>query len=423
MLSRHFPVVAETFASLRTRNYRLFATGQLVSNTGGWVQRIAQDWLVLTITGSATDVGITTALQFLPTLLLGMYGGAIADRYDKRKVLLATNAGMSLLAAVLAALALAHTVSAWHVYLVAFALGMVTAVDNPTRQSFVNEMVGSAHLRNAISLNASIFQLGALVGPAISGYLINAVGPGYSFAINAISYLAAILALLRIDGSLLHRATARQAIDVRLADGARFAWQQPAVRWPVVLVGSFGMFSINLPVTLAAYARSEFHSGPSGYGLLTSAVALGSVLGALASARRRGTRLRTLTGTGLIACVILTLTAASAAEWACLLLLIAVGASTLLFLTAANSTVQLTATDALRGRVMGLYLLVFIGSGAVGGPLLGAIDEHLGPRAGMLLAGLLPGIVMLLVALRLRRAGRLRVRVQAGTPRIAVVSR
>jgi MFS family permease len=423
LLSRRFPAVAETFASFHTRNYRLFATGQLVSNTGGWVQRIAQDWLVLTITGSATDVGITTALQFLPTLLIGMYGGAIADRYDKRKVLLATNAAMSLLAAVLAALTLAHTVSAWDVYLVAFALGMVTAVDNPTRQSFVNEMVGPEQLRNAISLNASVFQLGALVGPAISGYLINAVGPGYSFAINAISYLAAIAALLRIDGTLLHRATARRATDVRLADGARFAWRQPAVRWPVVLVGSFGMFSINLPVTLAAYAKNEFHSGPGRYGLLTSAVALGSMLGALASARRGGTRLRTLTGTGLVACAILTLAAASAAEWACLLLLIAVGASTLLFLTAANSTVQLTATDALRGRVMGLYLLVFIGSGAVGGPLLGAIDEHLGPRAGMLLAGLLPGIVMLLVALRLRRAGRLRVRVQAGAPLIAVVSR
>ena len=227
MLSRRFPAVAETFASFHTRNYRLFATGQLVSNTGGWVQRIAQDWLVLTITGSATDVGITTALQFLPTLLIGMYGGAIADRYDKRKVLLATNAAMSLLAAVLAGLTLAHTVSAWHVYLVAFALGMVTAIDNPTRQSFVNEMVGPEQLRNAISLNASIFQLGALVGPAISGYLINAVGAGYSFAINAISYLAAIVALLRIDRSLLHRAVAQRAADVRLADGARFAWRQP----------------------------------------------------------------------------------------------------------------------------------------------------------------------------------------------------
>jgi MFS family permease len=416
LLSHPTSVLRSTFSSFRTRNFRLFATGQLISNTGAWVQRIAQDWLVLTITGSTTAVGVTTALQFLPTLLLGMYGGAIADRYDKRKVLLATNLGMSVLAAVLAALTLAHRVTAWQVYLVAFGLGLVTAIDNPTRQAFVNEMVGPEQLRNAISLNASIFQSGALVGPAISGYLIDAVGGGYAFAINAISYAATIAALLRIDDRLLHRAESAAPDGVRLADGARFAWAQPAVRWPIVLVGVFGMFSINLPVTLAAYAKTEFHSGPSGYGLLSSAVALGSVLGALASARQDRARLRRLILTGMLACLVILLAAASAAEWLYLLLLVVVGACTLLFLTSANSTVQLTAADALRGRVMGLYLLVFIGGGSIGGPLLGAVDERYGPRTGMVLAGLVPGLVMLLVALQLSRAGRLRVRLRAGVP-------
>ena len=165
--------LSDTFVSLRARNFRLFLTGQLVSNTGGWVQRIAQDWLVLTITGSATAVGVTTALQFVPTLLLGLYGGLIADRFDKRTVLILTNAAMSALAAILAALTLSGDVRAWHVYMIAFALGLVIAVDNPTRQSFVHELVGRDLMHNAISLNSSAFQLGAFIGPAISGVLIN----------------------------------------------------------------------------------------------------------------------------------------------------------------------------------------------------------------------------------------------------------
>ena len=193
-----------TFSSLRTRNFRLFATGQLCSNIGTWVQRIAQDWLVLSLTGSATDVGITTALQFVPTLLFGLVGGLIADRYPKRRILLATQSGLAAIAGILAVLTLTHEVTAWQVYLVAFGLGLVTAVDNPTRQSFANEMVGPHQLSNAISINSSVFQLGGLVGPAVSGALITAVGPGYSFAINALSYAAPLVALSRMRTSELH---------------------------------------------------------------------------------------------------------------------------------------------------------------------------------------------------------------------------
>jgi len=418
-----FPLRTATFASLSTRNYRLFASGQLVSNTGAWVQRIAQDWLVLTLTGSATAVGLTTALQFLPTLLLGLYGGVIADRCNKRRVLLLTNTGMGLLAAALAGLVLDHQVRPGHVYLIALLLGTVTAIDNPTRQSFVNDLVGPAQLRNAISLNASIFQLGALVGPALSGYLIGAVGPGYSFAINAVSYLAAIVALLRIREAELHLMPAGADSSTRLRDGLAFARQHPEVRWPIVLVGVFGMFSTNLPVTLAAYARNQFHSGASGYGLLTSAVALGSIGGALISARRARTRLRGLAGVGALACAALIVASGFSSEWPYLLLLVSVGTATLLFLTSANSSVQLAAGDELRGRVMGLYLLVFIGSGAIGGPVLGAIDQHFGPRTGMLLAGLVPGLVLLGVAGRLAHDGGLRLRLQSSTPPVAVVPR
>ena len=417
---------AATFASLRTRNYRLFASGQLISNTGAWVQRIAQDWLVLTITGSATAVGVTTALQFLPTLLFGLQGGLIADRCNKRNVLRATQVGMAAMAAVLAALTLSHRVQSWHVYLIAFALGIVTAVDNPTRQSFVNEMVGPDQLRNAISLNASVFQLGALIGPAISGYLINAVGPGYSFAINAVSYVAPFIGLSMISEAELHRTGMSAASRGRMRDGLSYVTSRPDVLWPTVLVGIFGLFTINLPVTLAAYAKSEFHSGPSGYGLLSSAVALGSVAGALISARRNRTRLRGLTGLAAALCVVTVLASLAASQWLYTLVLVGVGSLTLLFLTSANSTVQLAADDAIRGRVMGVYLLVFIGSGAVGGPLLGAVDQHFGPRTGMLLAGVVPALATLAVAWKLARDAQLRLavrRVEITVPRLTVLHR
>jgi MFS family permease len=398
------------FRSLRTRNFRLFAAGQIVSNTGTWVQRIAQDWLVLSLTGSATDVGITTALQFLPTLLFGLVGGLLADRYPKRRILLGTQAALGAIAGVLAFLTLTHEVTAWQVYLIAFALGLVTAVDNPTRQSFANEMVGPAQLSNAISINSSVFQLGGLIGPAISGVLISAVGPGYSFAINAVSFLAPLLALARMRTSELRPTSPVAARTGQLRDGLRYARRHPEVLWPTVLAGVFGVFTCNLPVTLAAYARSVFHSGPGGYGLLSALAAVGSVAGALICARRPRAPLRTLLAFGAVLAAIEMLAAAVPDQVIYCLFLVPIGACTLLLLTSTNSTVQTAACDALRGRVMGIYLLVFIGGAAIGGPLLGLIDQHLSPRAGMLTAGLVPAIATALIAAKLARDGRPRIK-------------
>jgi MFS family permease len=392
-----------TFSSLRTRNFRLFATGQLVSNTGAWVQRIAQDWLVLSITGSATAVGITTALQFLPTLLFGLAGGLVADRYPKRRILLATQVGMASMATTLAVLTLSHEVQVWHVYLIAFGLGTVVSVDNPARQSFVNEMVGPEQLRNAVSLNASVFQFGALIGPAISGILINAVGSGYAFTVNAVSYSASMTALLLMRECELNPAPAAATQSVRIRDGLRYVADRPGILWPTVLAGVFGMFTINLPVTLAAYAKSVFHSGAGGYGLLSSVVAVGSLGGALISARRSRTRLRALVAIAGALATFYLVAALAPSEWAYCAVLIALGASTLLFFTSANSTVQLASDDSIRGRVMGVYLLTFIGSGALGGPLLGWLDQHLSPRAGMLMSGLVPALATALIAMRLAR--------------------
>jgi MFS family permease len=388
------------------RNYRLFVSGQLISNTGAWVQRIAQDWLVLTLTGSATAVGFTTALQFLPTLLLGMVGGLLADRYSKRVILLCTASGLSICAAVLAALTLTDHIAAWHVFVIAFATGLVTAMDNPARQSFVNEMVGPEQLRSAISINSSVFQLGGLIGPPISGVLIGAVGSGYSFALNAISYIAPIIAFSRMRARELHRLPRAAAEPGQLRAGVRYAMGRPDVLWPTALVGVFGMFTANLAVTLAAYAKTDLHAGASSYGLLTTLVAVGSVSGALISARRPRPRIRTLFTFGAMLAVLDIAAAAAPFRPLFCVVLVAVGACTMLLLTSANSTVQLAADDAIRGRVMGLYLLVFVGSAAIGGPLVGGLDAQFGARTGLLLAGIVPGIATAVIALPLaRRAG------------------
>ncbi|MCI2419350.1 MFS transporter [Saccharopolyspora sp. K220] len=380
------------FGSLRSRNYRFFLVGRLFATTGAWVQRIAQDWLVLTLTDNAAAVGLTSALQFLPTLLFGLTGGWIADRWPKRQVLLLTQTAMAITAAALACLTLTHHVALWHVYLIAFALGTATAVDEPTRQAFVNEMVGPRHLRNAICLNASAFQFGALAGPAISGALIATVGPGYSFAVNALSYLAPISALLLIRPADLRGLSTVGTSDRRLREGMRYLSGNRDMLWPILLVGTFGLFTTNLPVTLAAYAKSVIHAGADGYGLLSAITAAGALIGALLSAQWSRTTHRTLFAIGGILAGLYVLTSFATNPWILAAFLLPIGATTTLLNTSANATVQLAAADTFRGRVMGVYILVFVGSGALGGPLLGTIIQTLGAHVGLQAAGIVPAL-------------------------------
>jgi MFS family permease len=333
--------------------------------------------------------------------LLCLVGGLVADRYPKRRILMFTQVGMAALAALLGYLALSGQVTVWHVYLIAFGLGIVTAVDNPTRQAFVNEMVGPDQLRNAVSINSSVFQLGGLIGPAVSGVLISAVGCGYAFAINAVSYAAPFVALaLMREGELNVLARAASSTG-QLRAGVRYAVRQPDVLWPTVLVGVFGLFTANLPVTLSAYAKYVFHCGAGGYGLLSAVVAVGSLCGALISARQPPGRPRTLAVLGALLAAAELLTAAAPNQAIFCVVLVAVGACTLLLFTSANATVQLAAHDAIRGRIMGLYLVAFVGGAALGGPLLGSADQHLGPRTGMLLAGAVSGLAVALVTPKL----------------------
>jgi MFS family permease len=384
------------FAALRSRNYRLFLLGQSVATTGLWVQRVAQSWLVLDLTGNAAAVGVTTGLQFAPMVVFGFAGGWIADRFPKRRVLQATQIVAALMAGLLAGLTLSHHVTAWQVQLMAAGLGTVAAIDQPVRQAFVTELVGQGQVYSAVSLNASIFQLGALIGPAVSGTLISVVGPGWAFALNAVSYAAPLAAYARIDPGRLHHQVARAG---ELATGGlRELARRPQFWWPLMLAGAVGMFSVNLPVTLATYARAV-HSGPGGYALLTTTVAVGSVLGALIAAGRTRTTLRGLSATGCAVAGLYLIAATMPTPWSLGCVLAAIGMATELTFTSANATLQLSTGATLRGRVMGTYLVVTFGAGALGGPLLGTIDQHLGPRAGLALAGAIPAAVLLLAAL------------------------
>ncbi len=391
-----------TFRSLRVRNYRLFFTGQLVSVSGTWMQQVAQSWLVITLTDSGTALGFTVALQFLPMLLFGMWGGVIADRFDKRQVLIAAQAVAAVLALTLWTLVVTDVVQLWMVYVLAFALGLVQVVDMPTRQAFVTEMVGPDEVPNAVGLNSAMFNAGRLVGPAAAGVVISTAGVAPAFLVNAVSYVVVIAALRAMRPAELYRTTAvdddcgRRPGQIR--EGLRHVWRTPELRSPLILVAVVGTFGFNFAVVLPLLARDTLHGGAPLYGLLTGVMALGSLLGALfAASRARPTRAR-LVGSG-VAFGVLTLATAGAPNAATVaVLLVPVGVSVMLFLATANATLQLNSSPAMRGRVMAIYGLVFLGTTPLGGPLLGFVSEHWGARSGLALSGT-ASLVVALVAL------------------------
>ncbi|MER8183103.1 MFS transporter [Kitasatospora sp. NPDC094015] len=399
------------FSSLRVRNYRYFFAGQIVSNSGTWMQRIAQDWLVLSLTGSPFAVGVTTAMQFLPMLLLGLWGGVLADRLPKRRLLVLTQAVMGLLAAALAVLTLTGGVTAYWVYLFALLLGLVTVVDNPTRQAFVSEMVGPKDLANAVSLNAANFQCARLVGPAVAGLLIAAVGSGWAFAVNALSFAAVIVGLLAMRTSEL-RPTAPIARERgQLREGLRYVRERPELMWPMVLAGFIGTFGFNFPTLLSGFAYGTFKVGPGEYGLLNTAMAVGSLAGALLAARRGTTRLRRLVGAALAFGALEVLAAFAPGYWTFAILLTLIGVFGLTFNTSVNSALQLATDPAMRGRVMGLLVLVFTGGTPIGAPLVGWVTAEYGPRVGLLACGAVSALAAGVVGLVLARAADLKVRV------------
>ncbi|MDJ0465952.1 MFS transporter [Streptomyces sp. H27-C3] len=414
-----------TFSSLKIRNYRLFATGAVVSNTGTWMSRITQDWLVLDLTGSAAAVGITTALQFLPMLLFGLYGGVIADRYPKRLLLLFSQAALGLCGVALATLTLTGHVQVWHVYLIAFLLGMVTVIDNPARQSFVSEMVGPDQLRNAVSLNSANFQSARLIGPAVAGVLITTVGSGWSFMLNGLSFLAPIAGLLLMRTSELHKVERVQRGKGQLREGLRYVAGRPDLLWPIALVGFVGTFGFNFPIWLSAFADGVFDGGAGLYSFFNILMAGGSLAGALLSARRRSSRLRMLVAAAMAFGLLEIAASLSTSLWLFSLLLVPIGMIGLTVNITANTSVQMATDAAMRGRVMSLYMMVFVGGTPVGAPLLGWVTDTYGARVGFATGGLISLTAGLVIAIVLARLGGLRLKIdlRRGHQHVNVVQR
>ncbi|MFE7548286.1 MFS transporter [Streptomyces gardneri] len=415
----------ETFSSLRIRNYRLFFTGAIVSNTGTWMARITQDWLVLSLTGSAAAVGITTALQFLPMLLFGLYGGVIADRYPKRNLLLVSQAALGLCGLALAVLTLSGSVQVWHVYLIAFLLGMVTVVDNPARQAYVAEMVGPKHLRNAVSLNSANFQSARLVGPAVAGVLIAGVGSGWAFLLNGLSFIAPLVSLLLMRTSELHKVERAPRGKGQLREGLRYVAGRPDLIWPIVLVGFIGTFGFNFPIWLTAFSEEVFHVGAGTYGFLNTLMAAGSLVGALAAARRGSTRLRMLVIAAAVFGVLEIAAALSPAFWMFALLLVPIGMIGLTVNITANSAVQMATDPAMRGRVMSLYMMVFAGGTPIGAPLLGWVTDTYGARVGFATGGVISLAAAGVIGLILAKVGGLKMAFgwRHGHPQVRFVAR
>jgi MFS family permease len=391
-----------TFAALRVPNYRIYVAGHAIASTGTWMQSIALDWLVLELTGSAAAVGVTMACQFLPMLLLGLYGGAIADRYPKRIVLVVTQTLNGLLSAGLAVLTISGQIQVGYVYAFALATGLVVVIDNPTRQVFVNEIVPAHVVRNAIALNSAVFQTSRLVGPAVAAVLISSVGTGWAFAANAVTYVAPTVGLLLIRAADLVRVPALERGPGQLRAALRYVRARPHVAWTIVLVGVIGAFGLKFPVVLTAMAP-VYGGGAELYGLFNVVIAIGSVVGALFAGGRTHTRLRTLVIGAAAFGLVQTAAALAPGLGAFLAALVALGMVNLAFQAMANSSVQSWVDPGIRGRVMGLYILAFMGGTPLGGPVIGWVTNAFGARAGMAVCGLVPLLAALVVAVLLVR--------------------
>ncbi|MGY1606613.1 MULTISPECIES: MFS transporter [unclassified Geodermatophilus] len=400
------------FRSLRVHNFRLYASANLVSLTGTWMQRIGQDWLVLQLSGdSGVALGLVTALQFGPTLLLGLYGGVLADRYDKRRVLVLTQVLMGLLALVLAGLVAADAVALWHVFVLAAGLGSVSAVDAPVRQAFVSEMVGRELLPNAVGLNSTIFNGARLVGPALAGLLIGASGgdTAPAFAVNAASFAFTIGALLAMRPDELRRSDPVARGRGQLREGLAYAWHRPDLRLAMVLAFVIGTFGFNFQVTIALMAREVLGLGAEGFGLLSTLFAVGSLTGALLSTRRSARpRQRFLLVSAGVFGLLTVACGLVPGSWPFAVLLVPTGAAALVFSVANNSFVQLGADPQMRGRVMALYFTCFLGGTPLGAPLIGWVSEHLGARWGLVLGGAVVVLAASVAALALVRGRRVR---------------
>ncbi|HEY6730567.1 MAG TPA: MFS transporter [Solirubrobacterales bacterium] len=379
--------IRHSFNSLEVPNYRRYFAGQLISLSGTWMQTVAAIWVILTLTDSGVAVGLTTALQFLPMLLIGAWGGLLADRIPKRRLLITTQALMAIPAIGLFAVTATGVVTPWMVYLAVFAMGSVNAIDNPTRQSFVIEMVGPDRVVNAVSLNSVIVQAARIVGPAIAGLMIATVGVVPCFGLNALTFVAMIFALWRMDPSRLQAAPVAPREPGAIRAGLRYVRATPELLVPLALMAFVGTLGFNFQVVLPLLAKFSFESGAMTYAILVTAMAVGSIAGALVNGHHGRTGPRLIAG-GALAFGASALLAAAMPSLALEVVMLALlGAASVTFAATINSTLQLAVSPEMRGRVMALYSVVFLGSTPIGGPLAGWLAQSYDPRVALVLAG------------------------------------
>ncbi len=405
--------MSPTFSSLSIYNYRVYFAGALVSNVGTWMGRVAQDWLVLT---QLTDhdpiaLGVVTGLQFAPMVLLAPWAGMVADRFPKRRILFVTQSMLAVTSLLTGVLVVTGVVELWHVYLLALLQGLATAIDNPARQTFVSEMVPRTSLANAVSLNSASFNAARILGPGVAGLVIAAVGTGPAFFVNTFSFVAVLLALTQMKTELL-RPAPRSRGKGQIRDGLRYVRRRPDIILIMVLVFVLGTFGMNFQLTTALMATQQFHKGAGEYGLLGSIMAIGSLSAALMSARRPRPRLRILL-VALAGFVVSSGAAAVAPSYLWFaVLLVPVGLSALTVLTSANSMVQLGVDPHMRGRVMALYMAIFMGGTPLGAPLIGWIGATWGPRWTILVGTIAVALALVGATIYLMRSESLSIRYQ-----------
>ena len=380
--------IKRTFSALQTRNFRLFIFGQGISMCGTWMQTIAVSWLVLKMTHSGTQLGLVIAAQFIPILILGAWGGVVADRFSKRKILYFTQSAAGILALAFGILVLSHLITLWMIYSLSVGFGLVLVIDNPTRQAFVSEMVGRDQLKNAITLNSTMVNMARVIGPSFAGILIATVGIGTCFVVNAASYGAVLIALYLMNGSELNPSpkTVREPGQIRA--GLAYVWSEPKLKSTLLMMLIIGTFAYEFPVILPLFATITLHGDARTYSIMMAATGVGAIVGGIYTASQATTRETQLVWSAILFGVSILLASIMPGVVMVVIMLVVVGMLSVLFIALGNTTLQLTSEPYMRGRVMALWMIAFAGTTPIGGPIIGFISDHSNPRIGLATGGL-----------------------------------
>lgn len=396
-----------TFDSFAVHNFRLYFIGQGISLCGTWMQTIALSWLVLELTHSGTKLGLVTAAQFLPILLFGVWGGVIADRFNKRKILYFTQTVFGILALIIGLLVVSHHIELWMVYVIAACMGLTTVLDNPARQTFVVEMVGPDKLRNAISLNSTIVNLARIIGPSFAAILIATVGVGDCFLFNAVSYIAVLIALAAMRQSELYpQKRADKEHKGGVVDGLKYVWNEPKLRSTLLMMLIIGTFTYEFPVIMPLFATVSLHGNATTYSAISAAMGLGAVFGGLYTAGKRSVEQKQLVTVAILFGLAMIFISVMPNLLSALLFTVIMGAMSIVFIALGNTTLQLTSRPEMRGRVMSLWSIAFQGTTPIGGPIIGAIADHSNPRVGILVGGEAALVAAIVGTLAFRKAKR-----------------